>query len=418
MACKRSGVQIPSAPHKIMKTFLLETKELLFSQWVIAILAIIQVRIVAGNLGPEIYGNIGVYLGFVGISFRLLSSRNSDLILMNYKSTTKNFLQSSLLFELMLGSFSVFFVFGIFYLYYGFIPDYLFLYFFTRIFLNFLEVFKGVFTHEGNMKIYSYVESSSNIVRFILIVSFISVNPSISSYFYALSFYQIFVTVLVLFLLFTNNKNRDLKMKFKDYLNLSKNNFYKIRTDQAVGLIPTHLDVVIIGYFSNYYSAGVYRIAKKLVEPVNSLIVAFSPWMLNKIDRKNNYSFRDLTFKILIPSSAAIGLSYIFFGNQLIELIAGTEFSDSYTPMLILLIGYIAYYLTFWTRHYLLLSGLILQHTKGRIVNLFVFMITSPLLIPSYGFNGIALSVSISIIFQKIYEIYVYSQNKNIKNNN
>ena len=83
MACKRSGVQIPSAPHKIMKTFLLETKELLFSQWVIAILAIIQVRIVAGNLGPEIYGNIGVYLGFVGISFRLLSSRNSDLILMN-----------------------------------------------------------------------------------------------------------------------------------------------------------------------------------------------------------------------------------------------------------------------------------------------------------------------------------------------
>ena len=154
------------------------------------------------------------------------------------------------------------------------------------------------------------------------------------------------------------------------------------------------------------------------VEPVNSLIVAFSPWMLNKIDRKNNYSFRDLTFKILIPSSASIGLSYIFFGNQLIELIAGTEFSDSYTPMLILLIGYIAYYLTFWTRHYLLLSGLILQHTKGRIVNLFVFMITSPLLIPSYGFNGIALSVSISIIFQKIYEIYVYSQNKNIKNNN
>ena len=268
------------------------------------------------------------------------------------------------------------------------------------------------------MKIYSYVESSSNIVRFILIVSFISVNPSISSYFYALSFYQIFVTVLVLVLLFINNKNRDLKMKFKDYLNLSKNNFYKIRTDQAVGLIPTHLDVVIIGYFSNYYSAGVYRIAKKLVEPVNSLIVAFSPWMLNKIDRKNNYSFRDLTFKILIPSSAAIGLSYIFFGNQLIELIAGTEFSDSYTPMLILLIGYIAYYLTFWTRHYLLLSGLILQHTKGRIVNLFVFMITSPLLIPSYGFNGIALSVSISIIFQKIYEIYVYSQNKNIKNNN
>ena len=418
MACKRSGVQIPSAPRKIMKTFLLETRELLLSQWVIAILAIIQVRIVAGNLGPEIYGNIGVYLGFVGISFRLLSSRNSDLILMNYKSTTKNFLRSSLLLELTLGSFSVMFVFGIFYFYYGFIPQYLFLYFFTRIFLNFLEVFKGVFTHNGNMKIYSYVESLSSIIRFTLIVLFISVNPSISSYFYALSFYQIFVTALVLILLFTNNNNKGLKMNFKDYLNLSKDSFLKIRTDQAVGLIPTHLDVVVIGYFSNYYSAGVYRIAKKLVEPVNSLVVAFSPWMLNQIDRKNNYSFRDLTLKILIPSSILISLAYLFFGKKLIDIIAGQEFADSYMPMLILVVGYIAYYLTFWTRHYLLLNGLILKHTKARVVNLLVFLIASPLLIPSYGFNGIAMSISLSIILQKLYEINAYYKNKNIKNNN
>ncbi len=415
MACKRSGVQIPSAPRKIMKTFLLETRELLLSQWVIAILAIIQVRIVAGNLGPEIYGNIGVYLGFVGISFRLLSSRNSDLILMNYKSTTKNFLRSSLLLELTLGSFSVMFVFGIFYFYYGFIPQYLFLYFFTRVFLNFLEVFKGVFTHNGNMKIYSYVESLSSIIRFTLIVLFISVNPSISSYFYALSFYQIFVTALVLILLFTNNSNKGLRMNFKDYLNLSKDSFLKIRTDQAVGLIPIHLDVVVIGYFSNYYSAGVYRIAKKLVEPVNSLVVAFSPWMLNQIDRKNNYSFRDLTLKILIPSSILISLAYLFVGKKLIDIIAGQEFADSYMPMLILVVGYIAYYLTFWTRHYLLLNGLILKHTKGRVVNLLVFLIASPLLIPSYGFNGIAMSISLSIILQKLYEINAYYKNKNIK---
>ena len=415
MACKRSGVQIPSAPRKIMKTFLLETRELLLSQWVIAILAIIQVRIVAGNLGPEIYGNIGVYLGFVGISFRLLSSRNSDLILMNYKSTTKNFLRSSLLLELTLGSFSVMCVFGIFYFYYGFIPQYLFLYFFTRVFLNFLEVFKGVFTHNGNMKIYSYVESLSSIIRFTLIVLFISVNPSISSYFYALSFYQIFVTALVLILLFTNNNNKGLRMNFKDYLNLSKDSFLKIRTDQAVGLIPIHLDVVVIGYFSNYYSAGVYRIAKKLVEPVNSLVAAFSPWMLNQIDRKNNYSFRDLTLKILIPSSILISLAYLFFGKKLIDIIAGQEFADSYMPMLILVVGYIAYYLTFWTRHYLLLNGLILKHTKGRVVNLLVFLIASPLLIPSYGFNGIAMSISLSIILQKLYEINAYYKNKNIK---
>ena len=41
MACKGSGVQIPSAPLLIMKKFLNETKELLLSQGLVAILAII-----------------------------------------------------------------------------------------------------------------------------------------------------------------------------------------------------------------------------------------------------------------------------------------------------------------------------------------------------------------------------------------
>ena len=72
MACKGSGVQIPSAPLKNMKKFVLETKELLFSQGIVAILAIVQIRIVAKTLGPESYGVIGVYLGVIALSFSCL----------------------------------------------------------------------------------------------------------------------------------------------------------------------------------------------------------------------------------------------------------------------------------------------------------------------------------------------------------
>ena len=95
MACKGSGVQIPSAPHNFMKNFVLETKELLLSQGVIAILAIIQIRIVATNLGPEVYGKIGVYWGLVALCFRLLNSRNSDMVLINFKNKDKNFLTNT-----------------------------------------------------------------------------------------------------------------------------------------------------------------------------------------------------------------------------------------------------------------------------------------------------------------------------------
>ena len=417
MACKGSGVQIPSAPLKIMKKFLNETKELLLSQGLIAVLAIIQVRVVATNLGPEAYGNIGVYLGLVGLSFRILSSRNSDLVLINFKSTNKNFLNSAIYFEILLGSVSLIFVYGIFFVYYNFIFNYLILYFVTRVFLNILEVFKGVFTHNGDMKTYSLVESSSNITRFVLVVTFVSLNPDISSFFYALTFHQLFVSVLVLLLLFKKDTNKAEKITFKEYIKMSKSNFYKIRTDQSVGLIPTHLDVVVIGYFADYYSAGIYRIAKKLVDPINSLIVAFSPWMLNKINNQGDYNFRNLFINILLPSSVIIVSFYYLFGSNLIEIIAGDEFADAFLPMMILLFGFMSYYLTFWTRHFLFMNDLIHKHTIGRVINLIIFLSTAPFFISNFGFNGIAISISLSTAFQKLYEFSVYLEYKNNKNN-
>ena len=417
MACKGSGVQIPSAPLKIMKKFLNETKELLLSQGLIAVLAIIQVRVVATNLGPEAYGNIGVYLGLVGLSFRILSSRNSDLVLINFKSTHKNFLNSAIYFEILLGIVSLIFVYGIFFVYYNFIFNYLILYFVTRVFLNTLEVFKGVFTHNGDMKTYSLVESSSNITRFILVVTFVSLNPDISSFFYALTFHQLFVSVLVLLLLLKKDTNKAEKITFKEYIKMSKSNFYKIRTDQSVGLIPTHLDVVVIGYFADYYSAGIYRIAKKLVDPINSLIVAFSPWMLNKINNQGDYNFRNLFINILLPSSVIIVSIYYLFGSNLIEIIAGDEFADAFIPMMILLFGFMSYYLTFWTRHFLFMNDLIHKHTIGRVINLIIFLSTAPFFISNFGFNGIAISISLSTAFQKLYEFSVYLKYKNNKNN-
>ena len=417
MACKGSGVQIPSAPLTIMKKFLDETKELLLSQGLIVVLAIIQVRVVATNLGPEAYGNIGVYLGLVGLSFRILSSRNSDLVLINFKSTNKNFLNSAIYFEILLGIVSLIFVYGIFFVYYNFIFNYLILYFVTRVFLNILEVFKGVFTHNGDMKTYSLVESSSNITRFILVVTFVSLNPDISSFFYALTFHQLFVSVLVLLLLFKKDTNKAEKITFKEYIKMSKSNFYKIRTDQSVGLIPTHLDVVVIGYFADYYSAGIYRIAKKLVDPINSLIVAFSPWMLNKINNQGDYNFRNLFINILLPSSVIIVSFYYLFGSNLIEIIAGDEFADAFLPMMILLFGFMSYYLTFWTRHFLFMNDLIHKHTIGRVINLIIFLSTAPFFISNFGFNGIAISISLSTAFQKLYEFSVYLKYKNNKNN-
>ena len=419
MACKGSGVQIPSAPHNFMKSFVLETKELLLSQGVIAILAIIQIRIVATNLGPEVYGKIGVYCGLIALCFRLLNSRNSDLILINFKNKDKNFLRSSILFEIILGLISSLIAISLFLISINLeildtdqIPVYIFIFIFSRISLNILEVFKGFYTHSGNLKIYSLVESASSITRFVLVVSLVVYNPQINSFFFAISINNFMVGVVVIFLLFKHNQSQNEQMSLQEYYSYSKRNFNKIRLDQAVGLIPQHLDVVVIGFFSDFYSAGIYRIAKKLVEPINYLIVAFSPWMLNKISSVQKYNFRKLTIQVLFPTAFLLTTVYMLFGDQLISFVAGEEFQESFMPMIILLFGYIAYFITFWTRHYLLLNDLILKHTTGRIIYLAVFIILSSVLITQYSFNGIALSISLGIISQKIYEVFVYVKSK------
>ena len=419
MACKGSGVQIPSAPQKDMKNFFLETKELLFSQGVIALLAIIQIRIVAQSLGPDVYGRIGVYWGIIALCFRLLNSRNSDLILINLRSFKSNFLRSAILFEIVLGLMSSLFVYSLFLISINLglldlstIPIYLLFFITSRIFLNVLEVFKGVYTHKGNLKLYSLIEGLSNLIRFTLVVSFIISNPQIDSFFYALSIHNILIGITISIFLVFKNRNNESAMSFFEYCKFSKKDFIKIRTDQSVGLIPAHLDVVVIGYFADFYSAGIYRIAKKLVEPINYLIVSFSPWMLNKITEEHKYNFRILTIKILIPMSLAIVFGYLFFGNQLIRLIAGSEYQDSFLPLTILLVGYLTYLLTFWTRHYLLLNELILKHTVGRVYNLLTFLILSALLIRTHSFNGIAFSITAGMIVQKIYEVMIYIKNK------
>jgi len=402
-----------------MKNFFLETKELLFSQGVIALLAIIQIRIVAQSLGPDVYGRIGVYWGIIALCFRLLNSRNSDLILINLRSFKSNFLRSAILFEIVLGLMSSLFVYSLFLISINLglldlstIPIYLLFFITSRIFLNVLEVFKGVYTHKGNLKLYSLIEGLSNLIRFTLVVSFIISNPQIDSFFYALSIHNILIGITISIFLVFKNRNNESAMSFFEYCKFSKKDFIKIRTDQSVGLIPAHLDVVVIGYFADFYSAGIYRIAKKLVEPINYLIVSFSPWMLNKITEEHKYNFRILTIKILFPMSLAIVFGYLFFGNQLIRLIAGSEYQDSFLPLTILLVGYLTYLLTFWTRHYLLLNELILKHTVGRVYNLLTFLILSALLIRTHSFNGIAFSITAGMIVQKIYEVMIYIKNK------
>jgi O-antigen/teichoic acid export membrane protein len=105
---------------------------------------------------------------------------------------------------------------------------------------------------------------------------------------------------------------------------------------------------------------------------------------------------------------------YILFGEELIRFIAGDDYINSYEPLLILLIGYLFYLLTFWTRHYLFLNNLILQHTIGRFIYLIFFIVLSSLLIDNLSYRAVALSIAIGMVCQKLYELFVYFKTRNL----
>ena len=76
--------------------------------------------------------------------------------------------------------------------------------------------------------------------------------------------------------------------------------------------------------------------------------------------------------------------------------------------LIILTIGYLIYLLTFWIRQSLLFNNLIIYHVYGRVIYSLVFLTLSIPLTTLYSANGLSASLSLAILFQKIYELYIY----------
>tara|TARA_B100001121_G_C18676647_1_gene616536 strand:- start:970 stop:2193 length:1224 start_codon:yes stop_codon:yes gene_type:complete len=407
-----------------MKSFFNETKELFFSQGIIAILSIIQVAYTAKLLGPSNYGKIALYIAITGTVFRIFSSRNSDVVLLFLSEKNEIKIVHFLVLDFLLGILSILITLIIFLssenilnLEFTTFRVFIIFYLFSRLFLNFTETFKGVVTYQGKLKTYSYFESGTIILRFLFVILFLTIDPSINSYFLALGIYSMLSGLISIVYVLRSNFNlkvTDDTLSFNKFYKKIKNSFLKIRFDQAIGVIPTHLDIIIIGLFTNSFEVGIYQFAKKLIEPINYLVVALNPWILNKLKNNNFFSPKMLLIKILSPIALLLVFGYYFFGKNVIVFLSSSEFLNSFMPMMILLFGFIFYLLTFWTRQFLLINNSILSHTRARIVNTVVFAISAGFFIDMYSYNGIAISVSLGIVAHKLYELKEYYKIKKL----
>lgn len=389
------------------------------SQIISLILIILQVGIVTKSLGLELYGKLSIILVLTSLIFRILLAKNSDVVIFYLNKYKQNQFLNSLYFDLLLGFIGL--IISIILLSFG---SFLFnislnfsLYFYllTRILLHCEETFKGYFTYYKNFKKLAYLKFIQDILNFVLIVLFFQFEKSIDSYLNALSsatllYFLIGIVLSKEYIIFA-------RKNFIEFLKSIKQIFFKQRLNQLTGIVPQHFDLLILGYFSTYSEVGIYRLAKRLVDPINIIVNSLNPVMQNKIfNSKDSINIQEFTKKITIPISVILIFAYIIFGNSWISIVSSIEFIDSYTPMLIILMGQIIYLNFFWIRNFLLFQNRIQKHTIARMVGTIVFLIFSIFLSNSFRAVGISIAFLIANLTQKIFEYYFYKKNQEYSN--
>jgi len=401
-----------------IKKIFLETKELFTSQALIAILSLVQVSYVVKQLGAEKYGVITLLVTFISLFFRALHSKNSDVALLAFKKEDKNIFYPALLFDFLIGVLAMILCLTIYLTpYFSKInienfSIYLLLFLFCRTIFNFSETSKATLINAGKLKILSSMELSGILIRFFLIISLISIDPTIQNYLLGQSLYLLSYGLIAVAVSRKeiNTKRYESKMNFREYWLSVKNIYKKIRYDQVLGLIPQHFDILLLSLLGDLTLVGIYKFAKRLVEPINYIVTGFNPWIQNQYSNRKIIDFSDFVKKLLLPLSTVILLIFITTGKKIIELIGSNEFASAYEPMIILTFGYLIYLLTFWIRQALLFNELIIYHAYGRLIYSFVFIILSIPLTYFFNVAGLAYSLSSAIALQKIFEYIVYKK--------
>ena len=164
---------------------------------------------------------------------------------------------------------------------------------------SFSDSSKAVLSFHGKFKKFALVDSVSNISRFLAIVILFYFEESIENYLLGHALFSVIYGLLGVFVCREYLKISDISIKnIKQYFQVFKLDFFKQRADQFVGIIPQHIDLIILGYFTDFSTVGVFRIAKRLVEPINYVITILNPYVQNQLLKDET----DINFKDLIKN--------------------------------------------------------------------------------------------------------------------
>ncbi|MBR9916562.1 oligosaccharide flippase family protein [bacterium] len=198
------------------------------------------------------------------------------------------------------------------------------------------------------------------------------------------------------------------KLKIKEYKELYAESFPFFLT-ASTGIIISKSDILILNLFTTQEQIGYYHISIKLgfiltifFTSINKFIgpVFSKLYHANQIEELLN-SAKKTTFIIFLLSLPP-ALLLLFFGENILMLFFGKEFSNSYVPMVIIIISQIVNVFFGSVGVLLDMSGNQKFVFKATLISAIANVVLNFILMPFYGILGAAIATLFSVVLNNL----------------
>ncbi len=183
-----------------------------------------------------------------------------------------------------------------------------------------------------------------------------------------------------------------------DFRKRSFNSMFRMFSQNSI----LQADIIILGMMQKPELVAVYKVGKSLAGLPTKVSIPVWKYLYPSLVKSVNLQDSKLTNSVIKKGSLIVALLFCFIyiggwfvGEKMIQILYGTEYGDSYSIFLLLLIGYGAFYaVNGWFRIWVALIDEIFIGSIYYLVTL-IFVIFVTLI---FGSNLIILSTAISIL--------------------
>lgn len=184
-----------------------------------------------------------------------------------------------------------------------------------------------------------------------------------------------------------------------------------------INLIYTKLDTIILGVFSGKAAVGVYGIASKVSELMRLVLVVvsgiISPVIASLYTQQNMAKLQALATQTAQKMLWLALIPFVFFvviGKWALTTFFGTDFTEGYTPLLILATGQLCNVAAGAGATFLMMTGNNKEVIKGLYITAFANVFLCLCLTPFYNATGAAIAMAFSTLIWNVFLVHTCYQ--------